>query len=434
MDRDKFHRLFKCIGPAVLPVIHVKDEEQAIHNIKIATSEGAQGVFLINHDFEFVDLLPILVNVRKKYPNLWMGANFLGVAGDIAFTVLGKLATNDRCHIDAYWADNAWVDERVDLNEQEKGKKIEKCRKASGWDGLYFGGTAFKCQRRVPDDLLERAASYAVHFMDVVTTSGDATGISADVNKIIKIRNGCGDKAMAIASGITPSNASSYSLYADAFLVATGISKDFYNLDPTLLRELMSAARGNQHQVVRTDAWYLRLIAPNTKGEKFAWLDPTSLYINSKAFNDLTNDLICQMDCSTIDLVAGIDAMGFPLASAIAAKTGKGFLAIRKESKLCVDVDKVTYSCYAGSGKVMEMRKEAFDAGTKVLIVDQWMETGGTMKGAIELVEKQSGIVTGIATICVERNELTDELCSKYNVYNVIPKSIQHLFDTHKFV
>ena len=43
---------------------------------------------------------------------------------------------------------------------------------------------------------------------------------------------------------------------------------------------------------VREDKWYLRIMAPNTKGDRFAWLDPTSIYINSDAFHDLVNDLL----------------------------------------------------------------------------------------------------------------------------------------------
>ena len=40
------------------------------------------------------------------------------------------------------------------------------------------------------------------------------------------------------------------------------------------------------------DRWYLNIMSPNTKGEKFAWLDPTTIYINGDAFHDLLNDLV----------------------------------------------------------------------------------------------------------------------------------------------
>ena len=87
----------------------------------------------------------------------------------------------------------------------------------------------------------------------------------------------------------------------------------------------MNDARGP-----RDDRWYLNLMAPNTKGAKFAWLDPTSIYINSHAFNDLLDDLTEPLDASAIDVVAGLDAMGFVLGAAIGARLGRGFLPIRK--------------------------------------------------------------------------------------------------------
>ena len=47
----------------------------------------------------------------------------------------------------------------------------------------------------------------------------------------------------------------------------------------------------NDNKGPRDDRWYLPLMAPNTKGEKFAWLDPTSIYINATAFTDLLDDI-----------------------------------------------------------------------------------------------------------------------------------------------
>ena len=98
----------------------------------------------------------------------------------------------------------------------------------------------------------------------------------------------------------------------------------------------------------RDDRWYFALMAPNTKGDKFAWLDPTSIYINGEAFHDLLDDLCFELDPSTIDVVAGLDAMGFVLGSAIAARIGCGFLPIRKAGKLCVETDSATFTNYSG--------------------------------------------------------------------------------------
>ena len=74
----------------------------------------------------------------------------------------------------------------------------------------------------------------------------------------------------------------------------------------------------------RDDRWYLSLMSPNTKGPKFAWLDPTSIYINAAAFSDLLDDLIADLKGVEFDVVGGCDAMGFVLGAGLAARCGKG--------------------------------------------------------------------------------------------------------------
>ena len=157
----------------------------------------------------------------------------------------------------------------------------------------------------------------------------------------------------------------------------------------------------------RDDRWYLTIMAPNTKGDAFAWLDPTSIYINQHAFTDLLDDLMTDLKDVEYDVVAGLDAMGFVLAAAIAARSGVGFLPVRKAGKLCVDTDKVSFSNYSGRTQDMEMRLPAFSPGTRVLLADQWVETGGTMDGAIRLVERQDGRVAGMVAIAIEENPRT---------------------------
>jgi adenine phosphoribosyltransferase len=174
----------------------------------------------------------------------------------------------------------------------------------------------------------------------------------------------------------------------------------------------------------RDDRWYLNIMAPNTKGDKFAWLDPTSIYINAEAFNDLLDDLLDDLSEVEFDVVAGLDAMGFVLGAALAARRGVGFLPIRKAGKLCVDTDKVSFGNYSGRTQDMEMRLPAFAPGTRVLLVDQWVETGGTMDGAIRLVERQKGIVAGLVAVAIEENERTNAYRASYPcVSAVVPGS-----------
>lgn len=240
MDRVEIRKRFGTSGPVVLPVIHVLDEVQARKNVSAALAGGAHGVFLINHDFPKEQLFPILDAMRGEFPKAWIGVNFLAVTGLYAFPILGELERRGT-RLDAYWADNARIDEHRPENDQPEATAIGGARSTSGWKGLYFGGSAFKGQREVSPEHHEKVAWIAARHMDVVTTSGTKTGIAADLSKIKTFRRILENRALAVASGITPENATDYTPLVDAFLVATGINHkgDFYNIDPVRLKALL---------------------------------------------------------------------------------------------------------------------------------------------------------------------------------------------------
>ena len=434
MNRNQLRKYFKTQGPAILPVIHVLDVEQAARNVDIALDEGAPGVFLINHDFGVDPFIPIIREIRERYPALWLGVNFLGVPGRDAFPRLGELQ-QEGCQVDGYWADDARIDEQVSSSDQGEAMETRRIRERSGWDGLYFGGTAFKKQRPVDPNDYRAAATIAAQWMDVVTTSGIATGEVADSEKVTEFRTGVKDAALALASGINPQNFMDYAEDLDAVLVATGInlSGDFYNIDRARLRRLIGQAKslgtksgqsGAPDADSRENRWYLDLMAPRSRGEKYAWLDPSAAYINARSFHAMLDDLSAPFSFDEVDVVAGFDAAGFVLGAGIAARLGKGFLTIRKGGKIPVNFDVVPMLNYSGKPQEMEMRKPAFAPGTRVLLVDQWIETGGTMASGVELVERQGGVVAGMAVVCVEENPTTNAMREKYKTVScVVPGS-----------
>ena len=431
MHSHIFHKQFKTVGPAVLPVIHAQDNEQIDRNIEIAVRCGAQGVFLINHDFDVTKFLPLIERCRQAHPLLWLGVNFLGVTGRDAFPILGDLESRGLA-IDAYWADDACIDEQHE--SQAQAGEINIVREESGWSGIYFGGTAFKKQRAVdPADYL-RSGQIAAQWMDVVTTSGVATGEAAEIEKIETFRQGVGTGTLAVASGITPENVHDYAPYVDAILVATGINlpQDFYNIDRTRLSHLIdncrcSAVQQNYSGSLDHEAnkrSYLRLMAPTVKGDTFAWLDPSSAYINGRAFMQMVDDLVYPFRAVSVDVVAGIDAAGYVLGAALATRLGTGLLTVRKAGKLPVPTEEVEFINYSNRTQSLELRKPAFPPGTRVLLVDQWVETGGTMGAAIELIERQGGVIAGIATVAIEENAQTNALRKTYFcVSSVLPGS-----------
>lgn len=237
MKRSEFHELFNNRGPILLPVIHVINEQQTSSNIDKLIAADIQGCFLINHDFDVRTFLPVIKSIRTQYPDFWIGVNFLAVTGLDAFPILASLA-KEGCPINAYWGDDARVDERK--IEQVEAEEIAQMRIESGWKGLYFGGVAFKKQRPVDPKDYVTSASLACTYMDLVTTSGLATGNAAEVSKISTFRSALPDTPIALASGITPQNASDYWM-VDCFMVATGINidDDFYNIDSQKLSLLI---------------------------------------------------------------------------------------------------------------------------------------------------------------------------------------------------
>lgn len=76
-----------------------------------------------------------------------------------------------------------------------------------------------------------------------IATSGQGTGQAADIDKIRVMKQALGDFPLAIASGVTPDNIEDYLPHSDCYLVATGISRSFTQLDETLLDRLITRVR-----------------------------------------------------------------------------------------------------------------------------------------------------------------------------------------------
>lgn len=98
------------------------------------------------------------------------------------------------------------------------------------------------------------------------------------------------------------------------------------------------------------------------------------------------------------DIIVGIEARGFILGGALAYTLGKGFAPIRKSGKLPAEVVSQEYELEYGTDKV-EMHKDAFPEGARILLVDDLLATGGTALAAAALIEKLGGIVADMCFI-----------------------------------
>jgi len=98
------------------------------------------------------------------------------------------------------------------------------------------------------------------------------------------------------------------------------------------------------------------------------------------------------------DVIVGIESRGFIIGGALSYTLGRGFIPIRKAGKLPAERISHEYKLEYGTDKI-EMHKDAIKKGTKVLIVDDLLATGGTALASAALIEKLGGIVSEMAFI-----------------------------------
>lgn len=131
--------------------------------------------------------------------------------------------------------------------------------------------------------------------------------------------------------------------------------------------------------------------------------DITTLLKNKKAFKHAVDSLSSKFKNKKIDAVVAVEARGFILGGAIAYKLGAAFIPVRKKGKLPAKTNSVTYDLEYGTD-TLQMHHDALESGDKVLIVDDLLATGGTVKAVTDLVKQLDAKISGIAFLI----ELTD--------------------------
>ena len=135
---------------------------------------------------------------------------------------------------------------------------------------------------------------------------------------------------------------------------------------------------------------------PNFPIPGIQFRDITTLLADPDAFNDVIERFVNHYQDEQIDLVVGIEARGFIIGAPLALRLGKGFIPIRKEGKLPGPTHGLDYELEYGSDRV-EVHQDAIAVGSRVLMVDDLLATGGTMGVSSRLIEQVGGIIVGYA-------------------------------------
>ena len=119
------------------------------------------------------------------------------------------------------------------------------------------------------------------------------------------------------------------------------------------------------------------------------------------------------------DYVAAVEARGLIFGSAVAKAMGAGFIPIRKQGKLPYKTESVTYDLEYGTD-TLEVHRDAIRPGSKVLMIDDLLATGGTMAAACRLMAKLGAEIVGISFLVELTGLAGREKLSGYSIHTVI--------------
>ncbi len=163
---------------------------------------------------------------------------------------------------------------------------------------------------------------------------------------------------------------------------------------------------------------YIRSI-PNFPKEGIIFRDITTLLRNPSAFSDAIDRFHERYKTKHIDFIASIESRGFIFGAALAYSLGVGFVPIRKKGKLPWKTISEEYELEYGTD-VLEIHQDAVSPGNSVLIVDDLIATGGSIKAACNLIEKLKANIVEVAVVI----ELVDlggrEKIKPHNLFSLV--------------
>ncbi|MBY3432557.1 hypothetical protein HFN89_00020 [Rhizobium laguerreae] len=217
----------------LIAVIHYLDDKTAFSNADIVVSGGFDGVCLIHMEGKDDLIEEAAVSIKRKYPDT------IVITNRLSMHPVDMIRRDVALGLDGSWCDNPGVSSKgvtqlaKDIEEVILGIRKEK----PGF--LFFGSVAFKTQAYDPDPAT--AAVKAKNLGWIATTSGVATGVAPDREKLERMKTAIASFELAVASGITPGNAGTLGKHVDWVLVSTGISETFHTFDPLKVAALRQA-------------------------------------------------------------------------------------------------------------------------------------------------------------------------------------------------
>lgn len=221
----------------VFPVVHINAVEQAVAQTEVAFTQGADGVYLIDHHARSLDdnmtleAFGAVVQEYDEQESRYVGVNILGATSLRAYRMVHQALSEGNI---VRAPDGLWVDDATRTGTgnpydtrlfKDSLSSLRSCR--------LLGGVAFKYTEGYTDSPVEAKNQVEVlhDAVDVVTTSGRGTGYAPTVEKIATMREASHlvGKPLAVASGISSDNIQQYRGLIDEVLVASSVETGMYS-------------------------------------------------------------------------------------------------------------------------------------------------------------------------------------------------------------
>lgn len=153
--------------------------------------------------------------------------------------------------------------------------------------------------------------------------------------------------------------------------------------------------------------------------EGILFRDITPLMQDGEAFKEACNRIIEFARKVDAEVIVGPESRGFIFGCPVAKELGIGFIPVRKPNKLPRETVSIEYELEYGNN-ILQMHKDAIKPGQRVLIVDDLLATGGTVDGAIKMVEGLKGNIVGCSFLIELTGLHGRDVLNGYEVFSLI--------------
>ena len=147
--------------------------------------------------------------------------------------------------------------------------------------------------------------------------------------------------------------------------------------------------------------------------------DITPLLKNPQAFNYALDRLLDRFSQNSFDTVVAVESRGFLFGAPLAWRMGKSLVLVRKPGKLPAPTNSAEYSLEYGSD-ALELHVDDIRPGERVVVLDDLLASGGTLKAAAQLVEVSGGVVTGIGLVIELKDLGGRERLKDYDIFSLV--------------